>query len=141
MGVELLFVARGAKPVGCAVVDGTRGVGRIDRHVANGAESARVGGSAQLCVFSVGVGVEPAASLIFEVECGFGRNRAAVVALDDAEREINARRKSARGSKVAVFDESGAPFDLHVGISKLKTGECSVMSGGALAGQQSGFSK
>src|SRR5580698_7890040 len=66
------IVVGGAEPEGFPLVNGAGRVGGIDFHVANGAEPVRVGGNAEFGVFDVGIGIEPAATLIFQVEGGLG---------------------------------------------------------------------
>jgi hypothetical protein len=53
--------------------------------------------------------------LVFHVIGSLLGDLTAVVALNDAEREINSGRKSARGSQVSILDEPGSAPE--VGIS------------------------
>ena len=58
----------------------------------------------------------------------------AVIALDNAEREINAGGESARGGEIAVFYESSSPLEPDIWKLFGKVTERAVKCGGSVVG-------
>ncbi len=77
--------------------------------------------------------------MIFHVVGSFLGDVAAVVALDHAEREIDARGKSAGAGEIPVFDEPGAALEMDIRELHRKRIKCGVKCGGGFAGQQPGL--
>ena len=107
-GVENRFVLPGTEIVGLTFICGLE-VGRaIDSHSANGAKSVIMG------IHEVRMGIHPAAALIFHVVRGLFGDFSAKIALDHAEREINAGGNAARRGELAVFDKTHTALDVDI---------------------------
>ena len=73
--------------------------------------------------------IHPAASLIFHVVSRFFGDIAAVVTLYHPQREIDARRKSARGRKISVFHKARAALQIDLRKVHCERPERAVVSG------------
>ena len=87
----------------------------------------------------IGIGVHPALPLIFHVEGSFLGDIAAVIPLDHAKREIDARRKSAGAGEIAVFHEPGSALEFDIWKLHRKISKRRMKRGRGFAGQQSGL--
>src|SRR6266567_9024623 len=97
------------------------------------------GGYRRARVNLIGIRVHPALSLIFHVVGTFLGNVAAVIALDHAEREIDAGRKPAGGREISIFDEPRAALELNIRKFHRETSERAMKRGRGLAIKQSGL--
>ena len=81
----------------------------------------------------------PAFALIFHVFRRFLGDGAAVVALDDAESEIDSRGEPAGGGDFSVLDIAEAALHVNLRKTPLQSIEGLMMRGGGLAVEQSGL--
>src|SRR6266404_1999104 len=112
--VESFLIVIGAKVVRLTFVDRLWIGLRIDIHSTDGAEWMFGGGDGRGGINLIGIRVHPALPLIFHVVGSFLGDFAAVVALDHAKREIDARRKSARAGEIAILDEPSSALEIDV---------------------------
>ena len=91
------------------------------------------GGYRRARVNLIGIRVHPALPLIFHVLGRFLGNVAAVTALDHAEGEIDARRKSASAGEIAIFHEASTALEVNIGELHRKISKRSMKCGGSFA--------
>src|SRR6266487_1325892 len=96
------------------------------------------GGYRRARVNLIGIRVHPALSLVFHVVSSFLGNVAAVITLDHAEGEIDARRKSASAGEIAIFHEASTALEVNIGELRRKISKRRVKCGGSFAWQESG---
>jgi hypothetical protein len=96
-------------------------------------------GNRRCSVNLVRIGIHPAESLIFHVIGCLLRDLAAEVALDDAEREVNAGGKSAGRSQISIFHEPRSALEMDIRKLIGKRNKRTVICGRCFARQKTGL--
>src|SRR6266480_2293235 len=97
------------------------------------------GGYRRARVNLIGIRVHPALPLLFHVVGIFLGTVAAAIALDHAEREIDARRKSASAGEIAIFHEASTALEAYIRELHGKRDKRAVKCGRGFARQESGL--